>query len=102
MRKERETTLIRKALMDSLKEEGSSEGMDEGLIDETAEALGSPDAEQFEDAAMQSDEEPMAEEAMAEEAPMENTPMEEAAPEGEPVSALSTGLGQGLMSREAQ
>jgi len=91
MRKERETTLIRKALMDSLKEEGSSEDMDEGLIDETAEALGSPDAEQFEDAAMQSDEEPMAEEA----------PME-AAPEGEPVSALSTGLGQGLMSREAQ
>ena len=86
MRKERETTLIRKALMDSLKEE-----MDEGLIDETAEALGSPDAEQFEDAAMQSDEE-----SMAEEAPME------AAPEGEPVSALSTGLGQGLMSREAQ
>ena len=40
---------------------------------------------------MQSDEE-----SMAEEAPME------AAPEGEPVSALSTGLGQGLMSREAQ
>ena len=96
MRKERETTLIRSALMDSLKEEGSSEDMDEGLIDETAEALGSPDAEQFEDAAMQSDEEPMAEGSMAEEAPME------AAPEGEPVSALSTGLGQGLMSREAQ
>ena len=101
MRKERETTLIRSALMDSLKEEGSSEDMDEGLIDETAEALGSSDAEQFEDAAMQSDEEPMAEEAPMEEAPMEEAPME-AAPEGEPVSALSTGLGQGLMSREAQ
>ena len=91
LRKERETTLIRKALMDASKKDGSPEGMDEELLDETAEALGSPDAEQFEDAAMQSDEEPMAEE----------TPMQENI-EGEPSSKTSSGMGQGLMSREAQ
>ena len=83
-RKQRETSLIRSALQDALEDDDPN--MDEELIDDTMQAMGSPEAEEFEAAAAQQ------ETAQAE--PETDVPMQE---EQETPNPSQTG--QGLMSR---
>ena len=89
-RKQRETSLIRSALQDALEDDDPN--MDEELIDDTMQAMGSPEAEEFEAAAAQQ------ETAQAE--PETDVPMQEEQEQPQETPNPSQ-TGQGLMSRGA-